>query len=258
MPAIRATSARPRRQYTPLATSNSDDSVIIISARSKQKNRAPVPQAAEVVEISSDDEAVASRPKPARRSQHEANAHLQRQLKEALQEVERLRKEARAAEKQKAVAEPPDPTLLADLEESVTCEICTLKMWAPFALPCGHTFCQTCLQDWFGSTQAQHLTNYPQQAGPDLAAYRNPSAARTSPRTPVEAAFPRPKYTCPTCRTECKTRPTEVFALKSITERVAKAQGENAPEKSAPVRSRPGQPKLIDGPFDGFFPGHRT
>ena len=140
-----------------------------------------------------------------------------------------------------------------------------MKMWAPYALPCGHTFCQTCLQDWFGTTQAQHLANYP-QAGAFTAALDQLHHMLRSPHlTPnrrrdiqmqvaqMEAQLPRPKYTCPTCRTQCKTRPTEVFAIKAMVERISKAQGENAPE-NAPVRARGGQAQLITGPFDGFFP----
>lgn len=154
--------------------------------------------------------------------------------------------------------------MLEELEESVTCEICTLKMWAPYALPCGHTFCQTCLQDWFGTTQAQHLNNYPQAPG-RVAMLDTLYRAIRHPLTPavrrreallqieqIEAEFPPPKYTCPTCRTQCMTRPTEVFVIKSIVERIAKAQGEAAPQ-NAPVRTRAGQARLITGPFDGFF-----
>ncbi|TFY58111.1 hypothetical protein EVJ58_g6614 [Rhodofomes roseus] len=281
MPVTRGQSVRPHQQYSPVAAPKPDDSVIIISsdderpfkanatprrARSKQKNRALAPPSAEVVEISSDDEAVAARPKPLRRQQQDVTASLRQQLKEALQEVERLRTEARAAEKQKAVAQPVDSSLLGDVEEVVTCEICTFKMWAPYALPCGHTFCQSCLQDWFGTAQATHLANYPQSAQHDnllaelRASLRRPNLTpqrRTQMQVQLaqfEAMCQRPKYTCPTCRTECKTRPTEVFVLKAIVERVGKAQGESAPEKIAPSRTRAGQVKLIDGPFDGFFP----
>ena len=155
--------------------------------------------------------------------------------------------------------------MLGELEEIVTCEICTMKMWAPYALPCGHTFCQTCLQDWFGTTQAQHLANYPQDPG--LAAALNqlyhalrspllPPARRHAMQMQVahlEAQRPRPKYTCPTCRAQCTSRPTEVFAIKAVVERIAKAQGEDVPQNQ-PVRPRGGQARLITGPFDGFFP----
>ena len=139
-------------------------------------------------------------------------------------------------------------------------------MWSPYALPCGHTFCQKCLQEWFGTTQAQHLENYPLPPGlaDELIRLRH---ALLSPILPpqrrlniqlrleqLEALHRHPNYTCPTCRAQCRTRPTAVFAIKAIVERVAKAQGENAPD-NAPARARDGPAQLITGPFDGFFPG---
>lgn len=104
MPATRAQSARPHQRYSPVAVSNpADNDVIILSSddeqplkalpstprrkRSKQKNRAPIPPTADVVEISSGEEdVVVTRTRFPSRHQTDAVASLQQQLKEA-QEV---------------------------------------------------------------------------------------------------------------------------------------------------------------------------
>ena len=146
MPATRAQSARPHQRYSPVAISKpADNDVIILSSddeqppkaraspprrkRSKPKNRAPIPASADVVEISSGEEdIVITRARLPPHRQPAADVQLQRQLKEAqevrsdsvpacataftdavrrLQEIERLRKEGRASEKNKAPAAAP-------------------------------------------------------------------------------------------------------------------------------------------------------
>ena len=56
-----------------------------------------------------------------------------------------------------------------------------------------------------------------------------------------------PRYTCPKCREEVKTRPTEDFALKSLVRTIAGATGEKSPKK--PV----GRGQRREDPWSAFF-----
>jgi hypothetical protein len=170
------------------------------------------------------------------------------------------------------------------------CEICTSRMWEPYSyavflksipfpapfvlstssscsLPdCGHIFCLSCLQDWFGTTLAQFMNANP---------HYNVNQARNIPhlqllfqnlaQNPHAAAHPQvaamlanllppsPHYTCPTCREPVRTRPIEVFALKAIIRVVTAAAGESSPKKTINKNS-----KAKAGPWDGFFPPKNT
>ncbi|KAI0041166.1 hypothetical protein FA95DRAFT_1565669 [Auriscalpium vulgare] len=109
---------------------------------------------------------------------------------------------------------------VALLEDVVLCEICTAKMWTPFLMPdCGHTFCETCIDDWFTTIRTKHLATNP---------HLSEQILLTLP--PAE----RPAYTCPACRTAVRTFPVECFTLKSVVRIVADAVGESSPPKSAP------------------------
>ncbi|KAL2357917.1 hypothetical protein BJ546DRAFT_834922 [Cryomyces antarcticus] len=78
------------------------------------------------------------------------------------------------------MAEERKPGGLADLEKELTCSICTDVLFQPLTLlDCLHTFCGSCLKEWFGFQT---------------------TAARTS-------STPNP-YTCPQCRAAVReTRP---------------------------------------------------
>ncbi|KAJ5596521.1 hypothetical protein N7450_002979 [Penicillium hetheringtonii] len=69
---------------------------------------------------------------------------------------------------------------LADLEKELGCSICTELLYQPLTLlDCLHTFCGSCLKEWF--------------------------AAQGSRRRPAGAS---PRFTCPSCRAEVRgTRP---------------------------------------------------
>ena len=103
---------------------------------------------------------------------------------------------------------------------------------------CGHTFCQSCLSDWFSTAHVQHLA-----AHPGYPAHPPPVDADTYARLPahIRAYIPQqpgPKYTCPACRQAVHRRPTESFALKNVVRVVAAARGEHSPRKPTPAPAR--------------------
>jgi len=148
------------------------------------------------------------------------------------------------------------------LEEHITCEICTLRLWFPYmyvgtllaliisaiynepqtsfafvhSLPgCGHTFCQSCLQDWFSTNLSNHRHDFP--------TYNQNQYHQ-----------PQPQYTCPTCRQVVRAKPAEDFVLKAIVRTLASGSGERSPKKySSPTRTGVGAAK--GGPWDVFFRG---
>ncbi|KAI0769654.1 hypothetical protein BD413DRAFT_604785 [Trametes elegans] len=202
--------------------------------RSKQKARAPLPPASEIIEISSDDDA----PLPKRPSG--SMSTLERRIKE-LEEF------------------------LSAVDEHISCEICTMKMWNPYTLACGHTFCKDCLQDWFSTALAQHMATHPHYnpqamiphhwrallARPDLSHHQRREVERQI--SMLAEATPQPAYSCPTCRVEVRNKPAETFVVKHLVRTVAGAQGESCPKIDLPPRL--GHPP--DGPWDGFFPFSR-
>ncbi|KAH0589219.1 hypothetical protein H2248_004981 [Termitomyces sp. 'cryptogamus'] len=151
------------------------------------------------------------------------------------------------------------------LDDNMGCEICTSRMWSPFILPeCGHTFCLSCLQDWFGTTLAQFIAIHPDYHDQQTHNHRLWEAMMQNPlilRTPHAAAYyaqlqqqaPQPQYTCPTCREQVKNRPVEDFALKALIRAITTAAGEGSPKKlDKQTRGKATAPKT--GPWDGFFP----
>ncbi|KAI0356239.1 hypothetical protein OH77DRAFT_1401399 [Trametes cingulata] len=238
--------------------------------RSKQKARAPLPPPSEIIEISSDDDDEAP---PAKRPSTSTSA-LERRVKELEVENKRWREIALAAEAvtqtqasipAKPATPPPDTRfdkLLSTMDEHVSCEICTMKMWNPYTLACGHTFCKDCLQDWFSTALAQHMATNPAY-NPQGNVPPHWRAALTRPDLSIAArrhiereiallieATPQPTYSCPTCRVEVRARPAENFVVKHIVRTIAGLQGESCP-KQDPL-PRIGHP--VDGPWDGFFP----
>jgi hypothetical protein len=46
-------------------------------------------------------------------------------------------------------------TELDDLRALVTCRVCIRPLYEPYTISCGHTFCYTCLRQWFDRDRAQ-------------------------------------------------------------------------------------------------------
>lgn len=44
---------------------------------------------------------------------------------------------------------------LDDLRTLLTCRVCIRPLYEPYTISCGHTFCYTCLRQWFDRDRAQ-------------------------------------------------------------------------------------------------------
>ncbi|RPD78297.1 hypothetical protein L226DRAFT_610241 [Lentinus tigrinus ALCF2SS1-7] len=242
----------------------------------KQKARAPLPPAAEIIEISSDEDEPPPRKKTATSSS--ASEKKIKELQEENKSLMAALAAAKAAHAQalaalpaaplppKVQAPPPDAKadkFLSAVEDHVTCEVCTVKMWHPFTLACGHTFCKDCLVDWFNTALIKHLSAHPHYDAQRVVPlqYRNVLAQPNIPTHTrahyereiaiIMSTTPQPKYSCPTCRVLVKAKPAENFVVKHLVRTIAGVQGESCPQE-APLPRHPGQP--VEGPFDGFFP----
>ncbi|KAJ7164987.1 hypothetical protein C8R46DRAFT_301771 [Mycena filopes] len=183
--------------------------------QARKENR-PTINSGEIIEISSDkdDEPVIPR------AVATATSKLKERIRELEKENERVRKENAEIKKRQMVT--------ADLEDQVTCEVCSCKMWSPFILPdCGHTFCQTDLENWFAAALKVHRNAYP---------YYNVNApAVLNIYGQMQQQFPLPAYSCPKCREKVRSKPIQNFALKSLVRAVAEQSGETSPKKAVVV-----------------------
>ncbi|KAF5385909.1 hypothetical protein D9615_002359 [Tricholomella constricta] len=248
------------------------------SATKRKRGHAAKPKPVmlgEVIEISSDDEPtpplnpVLVELRRQVRKLKEENARYKADLAKSDSELLSAREEILGL---KALPTHGKGKLVLDisqLEDNVNCEICTLRMWSPFILPeCGHTFCQSCLQDWFDTTLAQFMTAHPHYDVNDPVPnnLRQWQAMMHSPhvvQNPHTAAYitqmlrqtPQPDYTCPTCREAVKNRPVEDFTLKALVRTVATATGDASPRKpEKPGRVAKASISRESGPWDIFFP----
>ncbi|KAH9924811.1 uncharacterized protein B0H18DRAFT_403415 [Fomitopsis serialis] len=169
------------------------------------------------------------------------------------QDIEQLQEEARQREGTVVAAR----RLTDVLQSDTTCTVCTLRMWLPYVLPCGHSACQLCLREWFSEALMQHLDRNPQLELPNLQPYREALRNAELPRADRERikaelvdllkAYPTPHYTCPICRQSIKTKPIEDIALRSIVCAVANALGEEDPMTTH------GGDEGVRSNWDGFF-----
>ncbi|KAF4621390.1 hypothetical protein D9613_000527 [Agrocybe pediades] len=244
-------------------------------ATHKKAPVAPVPPN-EVIEISSDDDSLpksseASRIADLRRQANKSREELVKYKREYERATKALKEAQEESKRLQSLLKPDSGKISLDLHklaENLDCEICTGRMWTPYILPdCGHSFCQSCLVDWFGTTQAQFLQAHPEQDGvrqnqAQQVTYllhsiaTNPALAQHPHVREMVAHLvpPTPQYTCPSCREVVRSRPTEVFAFKNIARTISAAAGEENPEKAASSSRKAKVPAAGSSPWDGFFP----
>lgn len=74
-------------------------------------------------------------------------------------------------------------------EDQVTCSICLCRYWNPVTLPCGHSFCGTCIQDsWRSSEKLCPVCRQPFPAGTKLC--RNVTLSNLLKALPPELPAP--------------------------------------------------------------------
>ncbi|KAJ7031645.1 hypothetical protein C8F04DRAFT_1110142 [Mycena alexandri] len=183
----------------------------------RKENHCPI-NSGEIIEISSDEDEEPVIPV--------ATSQLRERIRQLEKENELMKKENEEMKKQQVVT--------ADLEEQVTCEVCSSKMWSPFILPdCGHTFCQTDLENWFATALKLHRNVYPHYNvnAPAVNAYGLPGAVNPYNPYGLMQQIPLPAYSCPKCREKVRSKPIQNFALKSLVRAVAGPSGETSPKK---------------------------
>ncbi|KAF5322491.1 hypothetical protein D9619_001364 [Psilocybe cf. subviscida] len=150
-----------------------------------------------------------------------------------------------------------DPSVL---DEQLECDICTRRLWTPYIIPdCGHTFCESCLIEWFGVAHAQFMQDHPVNPMQHDLLYILDHVARTpgllQSRNILDVLRsrlpPTPKYTCPSCRGPVTSRPVEDYSLKQVVHKVAEAMGEKPPPSKNSGKNGKG---TTGGIWDGFFP----
>ncbi|KAJ7056973.1 hypothetical protein C8F01DRAFT_1152909 [Mycena amicta] len=106
-------------------------------------------------------------------------------------------------------------SLLAQLSQSLTCQICLDPLHKPYSLsPCGHVACYNCLVQWF--------TSEPEQE---------------------HEALPPRKKTCPHCRARIRERPAEAWTIKDMVAGLVKSGlGAGLSQVPPPPPALPGPP----------------
>ncbi|KAJ6511353.1 hypothetical protein C8R47DRAFT_1296201 [Mycena vitilis] len=213
-------SSRPTRQVSDVVLLTDSDDVAIKRTTTKQnakntglrKENLPI-NSGEIIEISSDEDE-----EPVVPRNTVANSRLQEKIRQLERENARIKRENAEIKKKQAAS--------ADLEDQITCEVCSSKMWSPFILPdCGHTFCQQDLVNWFDTALKQHRKVYP---------HYNPSAPAVNMYHPFQQQMqlPLPPYSCPKCREKVRSKPIQNFAVKNFVRAVAGQAGESSPKKT--------------------------
>lgn len=281
----------PKIEHEVIVLSSDDDepappkpvSKKVLSRDSRQRGKAklrpaPPPPVEEVVEISSEDDPL----------QQQSFAELKRQLEKTKHELEQLKRaktvpvpvhsapasadlihKLNRVEAECAQAKAANKRLIDALDEQLSCDMCYEKMWQPYSLTCGHTFCRGCLQNWFTAELAKYMGQNPgyNPDPPVPRQYREllrrrdlQPFQRTHLMRQIQQFYDtinHPDYTCPSCRKPVTTKPIEAFTVKNIVTAVAEAEAAEARLQGKPAASsrRAGPSRARENnPFGGFFP----
>ncbi|TFK74610.1 hypothetical protein BDN72DRAFT_668762 [Pluteus cervinus] len=244
-------------QPAPLRSGNSTRRTSTSTSRKQA-----VVQLGDVIEISSDEDE-----EPVNSSQR-AMGELRKKVRKLEDEVTRTKREKVRAEDDLKQLREEHQTLkngfekqgrekasmdVSQLQENILCEVCTMPMWSPHLLPgCGHTFCQSCLADWFNTTHRQFVAARPevnlnddtfQTLGPIfqiIQSGHHHMLAHPRYQQLIQAQEnDKPKYTCPTCRETVRARPVENFAMKAVVRTVMAASSEKSPAKNLRHKTDP-------------------
>ncbi|THU97654.1 hypothetical protein K435DRAFT_965376 [Dendrothele bispora CBS 962.96] len=198
--------------------------------RKEKENRPTVTHTTEVIEISSDEdeEPVPPPPRTPKKGAPPTPNERARLLLTALEKKFRaLEQEKKQLEAQVNCLRQENAEFRAkgtvhlnndDVDEHILCEVCSLTMWTPYVLTCGHAFCGSCLESWFDRALRDWASRYPQFPPHVL------QAAHIA-----RYGIPPPQYLCPKCRTAVSSKPTQDFTLKGLVGTIAKAKGEAKP-----------------------------
>lgn len=78
--------------------------------------------------------------------------------------------------------------MFEDFRSTITCKICFRLLYQPFTIACGHTYCYTCLDEWFGRNEAR-------------------------------------RKTCPDCRAVVRQQPAPAYTVREITQKYIQQPG---------------------------------
>ncbi|KAJ6602184.1 hypothetical protein B0H10DRAFT_2081196 [Mycena sp. CBHHK59/15] len=257
------------RNRAAITISDDDDLPRVVASRTvtrspakSKKRRLPEPD--DIIEITSSDEENQPRKRQASVPLKDQLKQLQHDNRNLMRQCSKLEGELGHARKEIGELKLASNRLggvgldAAQLEDYVSCEICSTTMWTPYILSgCGHSFCLKCLVEWFGTSLQQHMATHPGwRFTNQIPLHTLHPRMRGHPyiATVIAQQGPQPEYTCPTCRAAVLTRPVEDYSLKAIVRAVATSAGEASPQKDPPaVKRRKGKAKAADGPLDGFF-----
>ncbi|KAL5492498.1 hypothetical protein ACEPAI_3945 [Sanghuangporus weigelae] len=148
-----------------------------------------------------------------------ANEEQRKTIEDLRKEFSMKRKQNNRIDKLKAMNKKSEHQLNM-IQENLQCQICLELLYMPHALvPCGHVFCQRCLQNWFRSA--------PRQDEGDVEIL--PTLWRIK--------------TCPCCRSRIHHRPVPLFVLKNTLSIFA--TNEHVDDDSVP-----------SDPWEGIFPAN--